>query len=150
LIDSATLEYKDISKNFSIHKLPALIYVNKTQLGAINHDNVLLIDENFTIDSLRETIFNQINDPKNTPSQEVSPSSSFENRNQSTHHDNDFHYDREYFPETDADLIHHQNKELRELERQAEEQRRKEQNEKEEKEKKVREEKKKARGEGNQ
>jgi hypothetical protein len=110
----------------------------------VTPENVLLIDENFTMDSFRETIFNQINDPRNTASVEASP---YRNNSDtpSRQNSNQIHFyysENDFVPDSDADLIHQQNKELRELERKEEEKKRKEIREKEEIERKFLEEKK--------
>ena len=80
--------------------------MNKTQLNTITNECVLFIDENLSIDILRETILNNINDTKNSPELNQLP-----------------HYNerKNYFPGTDSDLIDFQNQELKELEMQDEE-----------------------------
>jgi len=126
--DSSTSEFKEISKNFSIHKYPCIIYINKSQLSTINQENVLYIEENFSIDSFRETIFNQINDPRNTPSSVVPQNENINNNFVPHQNSSDFNFHD--VPETDSDLIHYQNQELRLLEKEAENRKIKEQKEK--------------------
>ena len=143
MIDSSSIEYKELSNNFSIHIFPAIIYINKSQLNIVNHENVVLIDENFTINTFRETLYTLIEDPRNTPSSEVTNSRNDVNNNSHNNVNNYQNYDKDYYPQNDSELIHFQNQELKELERLAEDQKKKEQKEKIEKEKKELEEKKK-------
>ena len=108
------------------------MYVNKSQINVITHENVLLIDDTLTIDNFKETILNQINDPRNIPSTQVTNTNINKNV-MNYNHD----YNKEDFRESDGDLINYQNQELKELEREFEMKKNLFKNEKIELEKKV-------------
>ena len=108
------------------------MYVNKSQINVITHENVLLIDDTLTIYIFKETILNQINDPRNIPSTQVTNTNINKNV-MNYNHD----YNKEDFRESDGDLINYQNQELKELEREFEMKKNLFKNEKIELEKKV-------------
>jgi len=130
LLDYKSNEFLELNKIFNM-STPSILFVNKTYLGKISNENLLLIldEKSFNIDTFRETILTHMSENHNTSSNINSNQINYSNF-------------QNYENLSQGDIIQMQKEELKQLERDAEMKKIKEKKEKEQKIKKEEEEKK--------